>query len=101
MEPAFDLEEKVRAIVANLGSFEQVERIGWGGMGVVFRARSRDGSDLAVKVLRPNARDDVVARFAREARLLATLGAEQGFVPFLRFSEEPWPHIVMPFLGGG
>jgi len=50
--------------------------IGAGGMGQVYRARDSElGRDVAVKVLLPEyARDaDRVARFAREARLLATL----------------------------
>jgi serine/threonine-protein kinase len=50
--------------------------IGAGGMGQVYRARDAElDRDVAVKVLLPEfARDaDAVARFAREARVLATL----------------------------
>ncbi|MFB3904231.1 MAG: serine/threonine-protein kinase [Acidobacteriota bacterium] len=53
-----------------------VERIGEGGMGVVYRAHdARLGRDVAIKVLPDKFAGDPewVARFAREARLLASL----------------------------
>jgi Tol biopolymer transport system component/tRNA A-37 threonylcarbamoyl transferase component Bud32 len=70
-----------------LGPYQVRERIGAGGMGEVYRARdSKLGRDVAVKVLPPHSMQDpdVVARFEREARLLATLnhpniGAIYGF----------------------
>ena len=61
---------------AALGSYQLGARIGVGAMGDVYRARdTRLGRDVAVKIL-PEAlgRDsDRVARFEREARILATL----------------------------
>src|SRR5215471_16021890 len=59
-----------------LGPYEITARIGAGGMGVVYRARdTKLGREVAIKVLPPTfVRDaDRVARFAREARLLAAL----------------------------
>lgn len=58
------------------GTYELIERIGGGGMGVVFRARDlRLGREVAVKALRPTveAGDDAVRLFEREARATAQL----------------------------
>ena len=59
-----------------LGSFEILSAIGAGGMGEVYRARDlRLNRDVAIKVL-PEAfaaDSERVARFAREAQLLAAL----------------------------
>ncbi|MBS1804747.1 MAG: serine/threonine-protein kinase [Acidobacteria bacterium] len=73
-----------------LGIYQVQERIGMGGMGEVYRAHdTRLNRDVAVKVLRrgsPNSINDPshIARFRREAQLLATLnhphiGAIYGF----------------------
>jgi len=59
-----------------LGSYEIISLLGKGGMGEVFRARdSRLGRDVAIKVLPEHlARNhDMLARFEREARAVATL----------------------------
>src|SRR5262245_62709381 len=62
---------------SRLGPYEVVAPLGAGGMGEVYRARDpRLGREVAIKVL-PDlvARDpDRLARFEREARLLAALG---------------------------
>jgi serine/threonine-protein kinase len=60
----------------NLSHYSIVERIGKGGMGEVFRAKDQKlGRDVAIKVLPEEfARDtDRVARFQREAKVLASL----------------------------
>jgi Tol biopolymer transport system component len=61
---------------SRLGPYEVLSPLGAGGMGEVFRARdSRLGRDVAVKVL-PEAfaaDPERLARFEREARLLASL----------------------------
>jgi serine/threonine-protein kinase len=59
-----------------LGSYTVLSPVGKGGMGEVYRARdTKLGRDVAIKVLPPTfALDpDRVARFNREARLLAAL----------------------------
>lgn len=53
-----------------------VERIGAGAMGVVFRAHDRElGRDVAIKLLRDEllGGEQMVARFAREAEVLASI----------------------------
>ena len=59
-----------------LGVYQLQERIGAGGMGEVYRARdTRLGRDVAIKILPQafTADPDRLARFEREARVLASL----------------------------
>ncbi|MBO9662060.1 serine/threonine-protein kinase [Dokdonella sp.] len=64
-------------IGTKLGAFRVVERVGRGGMGVVYRGE-RDGADfrqdVALKLIRRGFDfDDIRARFLRERRILARL----------------------------
>src|SRR5450631_1886971 len=70
------------------GPYEVVSELGRGGMGVVYRARSPDGRDVAVKCLLTVDRASS-ERFERERRLLDTGSVRDG------------PFLVMPFLPGG
>jgi serine/threonine protein kinase len=58
-----------------LGSYRIEERIGAGGMGVVYRATdTKLGRTVALKVIRPELlHAESLTRFEREARLLASL----------------------------
>ena len=59
-----------------LGVYQLQARLGAGGMGEVYRARdTKLGRDVAIKVLPSRFANDPdrLARFAREARLLASL----------------------------
>jgi serine/threonine protein kinase len=59
-----------------IGPYLVLDRLGKGGMGLVFKARHRDFLDpLALKILPPSSSKnaDSVRRFHREARLLARL----------------------------
>nr|WP_206439570.1 serine/threonine-protein kinase [Streptomyces scabichelini] len=52
----------------SVGGYKLVERLGAGGMGVVYRGRSRSGRELAVKVVHAQYAEDPVfrARFRQE-----------------------------------
>ncbi len=59
-----------------LGQYEILDRLGAGGMGEVYRARDTTlDRDVAIKVLPEDFADDAnrLARFEREAKLLASL----------------------------
>ncbi len=67
---------------AMLGEYELLEKIGHGGMGVVYRARdTRINRIVALKLIRPNLADELgpsryqnwLERFRREAQLTAHL----------------------------
>jgi serine/threonine-protein kinase len=61
---------------ARVGPYEVVERLGAGGMGVVYRARdSKLNRSVALKALLPEVAGDAnrVARFSREAQTLAAI----------------------------
>ena len=61
---------------SRVGEFEIIGALGAGAMGEVYRARdARLGRDVAIKVLRSATGDDPdrLARFEREARVLASL----------------------------
>ncbi len=86
-----------------IGSYEIEGELGRGGMGIVYRARDPDGGQVAIKLIAAErAKPDALARFDRERRILAELGAEAGFVPLLDAGgSELGPWIAMPFVGGG
>src|SRR5262245_8353444 len=61
---------------ARLGPYEIISALGAGGMGEVYRARdTKLGREVAIKILPSNviADTDRVARFSREAQILASL----------------------------
>jgi eukaryotic-like serine/threonine-protein kinase len=53
-----------------LGSYELTGRLGEGGQGVVYSATAPDGTEVAVKLLRPDLTEDAAARsrFVREVQ---------------------------------
>ena len=61
---------------SRLAHYEIVAELGAGGMGAVYRARdSKLNRDVAIKVLLASVADDAdrLARFGREAQVLASL----------------------------
>jgi hypothetical protein len=84
-----------------LGAYEVTATLGEGGMGVVYGARSPDGQAVAIKLLRRSA-PEILARFEREKRLLASFGEAEGFVPLLDSGSTPrGSFLVMPLVSGG
>src|SRR5215210_6715738 len=85
--------------------YADVERIGVGGMGQIFRARDEElGREVAVKVLAEHyAADDALRRrFKREALAAARLSGEPNIVTIFDVGEHRQrPFIVMEYLRGG
>jgi tetratricopeptide (TPR) repeat protein len=92
---------QVQNPAVRIGEYEILGEVGRGGMGVVYRARSTEGRDVAVKLLLGLQREKL-ARFDRERRILAALGEADGFVPLLAAGDSgEGPYLVMPFMPGG
>jgi len=91
-------------IGTKLGPYEIIELVGEGGMAAVYRAYQPNMDRfVAVKVIESSKKlsDEMVARFQREARLIARL--EHPYIlPVHDFdgTHEP-PYIVMRYLEGG
>ena len=87
-----------------LGSYELIEEIDRGGMGIVFRARQASlARDVAIKVLRSAnfAGEDELARFQGEAHILGKLN-HPNIVPIFDVGEdEGQPFIAMKWIEGG
>ena len=84
-----------------IGGYEVLGEVGRGGMGVVYRVRTPDGREAALKLL-VMADAATFARFERERRLLASFGESEGFVELLdsgTSGDGAW--LVMPFVPGG
>ncbi len=84
-----------------IGPYEVLNELGRGGAGVVYRVRTPQGSEAALKLLVKND-PQAFARFDRERRLQDTLGEEEGFVRLLdarSSAEGAW--LLMPFIPGG
>lgn len=86
------------------GKYSIVRVIGEGGMGVVYEARhDRLGQRVAIKMLRDGERHnpEVVARFEREARLVAKLkSANAARVTDVDTLPDGTPFMVMEYLEG-
>jgi serine/threonine protein kinase/formylglycine-generating enzyme required for sulfatase activity len=87
-----------------LGSFELLEEIGRGSMGVVYRARQESvGRIVAIKVLPPQLlhHDNFFERFQREVEIMARL-EHPHIIPIYDYGQvENLPYIAMRYLGGG
>src|SRR5215831_1436660 len=92
-------------INGQVGAYRIEERIGEGGMGVVYRAiDTKLARSVALKVIKPELlHDDGLTRFEREARLLASLNhphiaaihgmEESGGTKFLVLEYVPGPTL--------
>ena len=84
-----------------IGSYEVLSELGRGGMAVVYRARSPEGKEVALKVLQ-NADPVMIERFERERRLLGALEGEDCFVKLIDAGScAQGPFLVMPLMTGG
>src|SRR2546423_1102270 len=87
------------------GKYEDVEVLGFGGMGVVYKVREQVGAVSRIRALKtvlPQFASDasVVTRFREEAEKMCMLEHEN-IVPVLSYSEEgEFPYLVMPFIEG-
>jgi serine/threonine protein kinase len=101
---AFDLPRAPTGKPGTGDRYELLEKLGGGGMGVVYKARQRSSGRLvALKFLSESLAEDQVIRrrFYREARAAAALqhpniGAIHGVE-----EQDGRPFLVMPFYGGG
>jgi serine/threonine-protein kinase len=85
------------------GAYEVDSLIGVGGMGKVYKAVGPDGTEVALKVVKPKfARDEIfMRRFKREARIARTV-CNPHVVPVLESGEHGGiPYLVEQFIEGG
>ena len=86
-----------------VGRHRLERRLGEGASGVVFSATRDDGTEVALKLLRPDVAGDAVtrARFLREARLARGIDSRH-VVPILELGEaHGLTYLVMPLYPGG
>jgi serine/threonine protein kinase len=86
-----------------VGRHRLERRLGEGASGVVFSATRDDGTEVALKLLRPDVAGDAVtrARFLREARLVRGIDSRH-VVPILELGEaHGLTYLVMPLYPGG
>src|SRR5262249_48587976 len=89
---------------AMLGPYQLLEVVGWGGMGVVYKARHTAlGRIVALKTLRPDSvpNPEHIRRFTREAQAASQL-SHPHIVPIYDVGEQEGQHYyTMAFLPGG
>jgi serine/threonine protein kinase len=89
--------------LGRFGAYRVIERLGFGGMGIVFRAEDqRLGRSVALKLMRPSVakRPGAKDRFLREARAVAALENDH-VVPIYEVNETKGvPYLCMPYLKG-
>jgi serine/threonine-protein kinase len=87
-----------------IGSYRLVRRIGKGGMGSVYEARTELGRRIAIKILHEQylESDDLIARFLREARSAASVRHPRIVDVFdVGWSEDgQFPYFAMELLEG-
>jgi serine/threonine-protein kinase len=80
-----------------------VSELGSGPMSVVYRARSADGADVALKILRPGPGDDppLQRRFDRESEIAARVD-HPNLLPVVAYGRDGgWRYMALPFVPGG
>jgi serine/threonine protein kinase len=87
----------------HVGRYRLEGVLGEGASGVVYRATDETGTEVAVKLLRPDRAGDATTRrrFLREARLAGEIRSRH-LVPIVELDEsEAGTYLVMPFYAGG
>jgi serine/threonine protein kinase len=90
--------------LGRLGPYDVLERIGRGGMGVVFKAfDSKLERPVAIKVMAPElvAQDSARKRFLREARAAAAVCHENVVTIHAVEEARGLPYLVMQYVAGG
>lgn len=93
-----------RADDFGLPGFEDVEVVGRGGFGVVYRAYQPDfDRQVAIKVLTGILDDEARARFGRECRAMGRLSGHPAIVTVYAsgFDESGRPYLVMDYMADG
>ena len=88
----------------HVGTYQILSRLGEGGMGEVYRARdAKLGRDVAIKVLPPafTADRERLARFDREARLLASLNHPHIGAIYGAEAIDDQPALILELVEGG
>jgi len=100
---SFDLIETGDSSPRRVGDFDLLERVGAGGMGIVYRARQRSlEREVAIKLIRPDALHVPGARerFARETSIVARL-QHPGIVPIHTVGgDDELPYYAMELVPG-
>lgn len=89
--------------MTTIGRYHVVKEVGRGGMATVYRARTAEGSVVAIKLMAGELLGDphLRRRFRREAEVLSRL-RHPAIVPILDYGEHlGQPYLVMPYLEGG
>jgi serine/threonine protein kinase len=86
-----------------VGRYRIERRLGEGGMGLVFKARGPDGSDVAVKLARAELAVDGVfrRRFQREAKAGSDIRHPHVVAVLDTGEVDGVPYMVQQFIGGG
>ena len=86
----------------SIAGFEILEELGRGGMGVVYKARQINlGRLVALKMVRPGARADVLARFHKEAQTVASLQHPNIIQLHEVGQSDGLPYFALEFIDGG
>jgi len=94
----------VNIIGQRLGQYEILAQIGKGGMATVYRAhQSSFNRDVAIKIIKNDLgnQEEFVARFRREAQLIATLAHPHILKVFDYGREDEIVYLVMELMTGG
>ena len=98
-----DVEPTVQVTTRTIGRYRLLERVGRGGMGVVYRAHDPVlDRDVAIKSIPGDFTEEegAAAQFEREARAAARLQHPNIITIYELGEAESSPYIVMEFLGG-